>query len=195
MFNLVYFSLAWQTCVTRCIISAKDIKSVHDHNAIIEQKFQQQNDKLKKFKSTSDYEETLPSKSSVRSVSSCARFSNSQSYGDLTEQQRNYHSIIYADNSDVNKLHDVQNSTPLKRAKSYDDSLSHSSSFVSNTLIKEPLSREVCSNFYSHNDSLMTASKQRQFEFLPESAPYSRISSSSGMYTVWYRKNDAPHKL
>ena len=67
----------------------------------------------------------------------------------------------------------------IYRRRSLDD-ISHASSFYSSNRIKEPLGIEKSSKFHSHNDGLMSTSKEREFAFSPESAPYSRIASSPG---------------
>ena len=87
------------------------------------------------------------------------------------------------DDDDVNNCY-LNRLNSFQRAKSLDGggSPSHSSSFLSNSFIKASLHGEMYEKSYSHNDGLMSTSKQRQFDFPPESAPYSRMSSASGKY-------------
>ena len=171
-----YFSTEYNK---NLIYSAKDIKSIHDYNTI-EKKFQQQ--KHEQIKSNSQADQTFIGKVSQRSGSSCARICGSQSYGDLTEPR------YYSDSKNEEEDFDDQKFS-LKRIRSLDDgSISHASSFRSSHTIKEPLSIAKSSKFPSHNDGLMSTSKQREFDFSPNYTPYSRITSSPGMYSVSFKK-------
>ena len=149
------------------------MKSIHDYSTI-EKKFQEQ--KHEQIKSTSQADQSFIGKASERSVSSCARICGSQSYGDLTEPR------YYEDDRDGEDESNSQQYS-IQRRRSLDDaSISHASSFRSRYKIKGPLSIEKSSKFPSHNDALMSTSKQREFDFSPNETPYSRITSSPGEY-------------
>ena len=153
--------------------SAKDIKSIHDYNTI-EKRFEEQ--KHEQIKSTIQADQTFIGKASENSVSSCARICGSQSYGDLTEPR-----FYNDDGDDWDESNSQQYS--IQRRRSLDDvSISHASSFRTKNGIKNPLSIKKSSKFHSHNDGLMTTSKQREFDFSPNTTPYSRITSSPGTY-------------
>ena len=135
------------------------------------------------------YEATFTSNPSNGSAYSRTRYHGSQSHshGNLTETHiYDVQEEVDDDNDDIpNNINPNQQHSSFKRSRSFDDgcsSLSHSSSFFSNRLLENSLYAELGSKFYSHNDGLMFASRQRQFDFSPESTPYSRIGSASGIY-------------
>ena len=155
-------------------ISARDIKSVHNHNAIIEQKFYQQQQEQQQLQRTA-------TKTIYRRASTCDKYDGSQSHeasrdSHILNKKKQFEEDDTTNNNTLSKVHSMRMSKSLDGGES---SLSQSASVLSNTLTKSSLRMELCEKSYSHNEALMSRSRQRQFGYSPESAPYSRMSSSS----------------
>ena len=159
--------------------SAKQLTSIHNYNAIIENKFEQQKKETSRVDFDPKQATTMgkPPNSFTSYASSCERYFGSQSQGNITVGQSC--SEIPDDRSEH-----IHHGLYSKRAWSLDDKGSDQSYYWSsflNAYTNETLEKEnVSLKFQSHSDGLMLSSKQRQFDFSPNSAPYSLISSLSG---------------
>lgn len=160
-------------------ISGVDIKSLPTHNSIIEQKFQQQQF-VQTRKEESLHEQSITSR--------CVTYSKSQSQEHLSCNQS---TLNEEETSKGDAAATINRIFSFRRARSLDGggSPSCNSSVISSASRKKDDSH--CSGgdigqvkFYSHNDVMMSISKQRQFGSPSESAPYSRMSAESGEYNI-----------
>ena len=154
-----------------------DIRSLPTRNAIIEQNFPQQ-----QFAQTK--KEELFHGQSITSVQ-CVTYDKSHSEEDLRSRNQvisNEYETFKGDSTS-----NITRSSSFRRAKSLDGG---GSAYRNSPVMFSACSKNDDSynsggeigqvKCYSHNDVLMSISKQRQFDSPNQSAPYSRMSAESG---------------
>ena len=163
-------------------ISGVDVSSLPTRNAITKQNISQQ--QLARTKN-----EELLLRQRITSVR-CVTYDKSRSEEDL--RSKNEVHLKEEETLRDDSTSNFTRTSSYKRALSLDrgQSASRTSPYMFSTSSRNIDSRHSGGEigqlkFYSHNDGLMSISKQRQFDSQSQIAPYSRMSTESGEYKLF----------